>query len=252
MNGSIPIKTPEQIEAMRHAGAILTKTLDLIERSVKPGISTAELDKIAEDFINSHEGCSPGFKGYRGFTGSICTSVNEEVVHGIPRDDQRLEEGDIIGIDCGVYYKGLHTDACRTFLVGEVDPEVRHFVKITKKALINAVKLVRARVHVGDLSAAIQKTLEEQDYSPVEECTGHGVGENLHEPPEIMNVGQKGTGPVLKAGMMIAIEPIATMGKRQVYTAPDQWTVISADGSHSAHFEYTVLVTENGHEIVAY
>lgn len=237
---------------MRHAGQILTKTLDLMESEVRPGITTKELDQIAEKFIVSHEGAKPGFKGYHGFTGSICSSVNEEVVHGVPHPDHVLMEGDIIGIDCGVYYKGFHTDACRTILVGDVAPEIRHFVKTTKKALQNAEKQVKPGAYIGDLSSVIQKTLEDQSYSSVIECTGHGVGRDLHEPPEILNVGQKGTGPTLKPGMVLAIEPIATMGKADVDTADDGWTVLSRDGSISAHFEHTVLVTENGQEILAY
>lgn len=251
MHGAIPIKSDEEIEIIRHAGRILTQALDKLEAAVRPGVSTKELDQLAEDFILNHEGATPGFKGYHGFSGSICTSINEDVVHGIPSKDQILEEGDIIGIDCGVYYKGFHTDACRTFLVGDTDPEVRHFVKITKKSLQKAVKKVRSGGHIGDISAAIQETLEDHSYSPVIDCTGHGVGKDLHEPPEILNVGKKNTGPVMKTGMVLAIEPIATMGKGAVNTADDGWTIVSEDGSLSAHFEHTILVTENGHEILA-
>lgn len=252
MQGSIPIKTQEEIEFMRHAGRILTETLNMLEKEVRAGISTLELDEKAEAFIRSHEGATPGFKGYHGFTGSICVSINEEVVHGIPHKDRILEEGDIIGVDCGVYYKGFHTDACRTFFVGEVAPEVRHFVKTTKKALDNAVKVVKPGVRVGDISARIQKSLEDFDYAPVVDCTGHGVGRELHEPPEVLNAGVKGTGPELKAGMVLAIEPISTMGKGAVYTAEDGWTVLPEDGSFSAHFERTVLVTDSGHEVLAF
>lgn len=251
MHGVIPIKSEEEIEVMRHAGKILTETLNKLEQAVKPGVSTKELDQLAENFILSHKGATPGFKGYHGFPGSVCTSINEDVVHGVPDEDQILREGDIIGIDCGVYFKGFHTDACRTVLVGDVDPEVRHFVKITKKSLQNAAKQVRPGGHIGDISAVIQKTLGDQDYSPVVDCTGHGVGKDLHEPPEILNVGKKGTGPVIKSGMVLAIEPISTMGKGDVDTSEDGWAIITRDGSLSAHFECTVLVTENGHEILA-
>jgi len=249
---SIIIKTSEEIEAMRHAGRILTETLDLLAREVKVGISTAELDEIAENFIRSHEGCTPGFKGYHGFTGSICASINEEAVHGIPAKDRVLKEGDVVGLDAGVYYKGLHTDACRTFVIGEVPHEVRQFVKVTKEALAKGVKQVRPGGHIGDISAAIQETLERFDYEPVIECTGHGVGHDLHEAPEIMNVGNRGTGPVMKAGMVLAIEPISAMGIGKIKTAKDGWTLYTADGSLSAHFEQTVLVTEEGYEILAY
>lgn len=250
MDNIIPIKTSEQIEAMRKGGMILKEALETVERAVKPGISTAELDRIAEKTIINHSGAKPGFKGYNGFPATICASVNEEVVHGIPDEDKILKEGDIIGVDCGVLYKGLYTDACITVMVGEVSPDVRHFVKITKKALGNAIKQVRSGNHIGDISAVIQKTLEDQGYSPVVECTGHGVGKDLHEPPEILNIGSKGTGPVMEQGMMFAIEPISAMKDGVVITAEDGWTVITADNSLSAHFEHTVLVTEKGCEII--
>ncbi len=250
MDGAIPIKTPEQIKAMREGGRILKETLEIVSKAVKPGVSTAKLDKIAEKTIVRHKGAQPGFKRYRGFPATLCTSVNEEVVHGIPSRDRVLKEGDIVGIDCGVLYKDMYTDACVTVLVGKVRPEVSYFVKTTKKALENAVKQVCPGNHIGDISVVIQKTLEDQDYSPVVECTGHGVGENLHEPPEILNIGKKGTGSIIKPGMTFAIEPISAMENGAVTTAEDGWTVITADKSLSAHFEHTVLVTEKGCEII--
>lgn len=237
---------------MRHAGAILTKTLDKLAESVRVGISTKELDEIVEEFIRSHEGCTPGFKGYRGFPGSVCTSINEEVVHGIPSSDRALKKGDIIGLDCGVFYRGLHTDACRTFIVGEAPHEVKQLVKVTKEALRQGVKQIRPGGHIGDISAVIQETLERFGYAPVIECTGHGVGRDLHEPPEIMNAGKKGTGPVMKPGMVLAIEPISAMNNGDIKTAKDGWTLCTADRSLSAHFEETVLVTEKGYEILAH
>lgn len=236
---------------MRKGGSILKATLDLLEKEIKTGMTTADLDEMAEAFIRKHSGAQPGFKGYNGFPGTLCTSINEEVVHGIPGKNIKLNEGDIVGVDCGVLYKGFYTDACRTFIVGEAKPEIRHFVKTTKKALTNALKVVKSGVRVGDISAIIQKTLEDQGYEPVIECTGHGVGRTLHEPPEILNAGTKGRGPVLKPGMVVAIEPISAMKRGDVITAEDGWTVITADQSLSAHFEHTVLVTENGHEILA-
>lgn len=250
MTDEIPIKSKEDIEKMRHAGKVLKATLDELEKHVKPGVSTKDLDKIAEKFIRGHKGCRPGFKGYRDYPGSLCASVNSEVVHGIPDKKHVLSDGDIIGIDCGVFYEGFHSDACRTFLVGNVSPEVKHFVKITKKALDQSIKKVCAGARVGDISAVIQKTIEQQGYSPVADCTGHGVGRDLHEPPEILNVGQKGTGPVLKAGMVLAIEPIANMGMGDVETLEDGWTIVSSDGTPSAHFEHTVLVTDKGYEVL--
>lgn len=251
MSQVIPIKTPEEIAIMRYAGQVLRATLDLMEKSVRPGISTLELDRIAEDFIRSHPGCTPAFKGYRGFPGTLCASVNEEVVHGIPDADCVLQDGDIVGLDIGVMHQKFYTDACRTYFVGSVDPAVRHFVKTTKEALSRSIKVVREGAHVGDISAVIQKTLTDQGYSPVIDCTGHGVGKNLHEPPEILNAGRRGTGPRLLAGMVLAIEPIATMGDPAVATCKDGWTIISCDGSLSAHFEHTVLVTKDGYEVLS-
>lgn len=251
MSSLIPLKTQEQVQSMREGGLILKETLQKVSEAVRPGVSTFELDQLAESFIVKHKDASPGFKGYHGFPATLCTSVNEEVVHGIPSKNTILSEGDIIGIDCGVYYKGLYTDACLTVLVGKVAPEVSHFVKITKKALDNAVKQVRPGGHIGDISAVIQKTLDEQGYSPIVECTGHGVGVDLHEPPEILNAGLRGTGPVIKPNMIFAIEPISAMGSGKVKTASDGWTIFTADGSLSAHFEHTVLVTEKGVEILA-
>jgi len=247
----IVIKTADEIEIMRYAGDILTKTLDLMAKSVRVGISTKELDQIAEDFIRSHEGCTPGFKGYHGFTGSICASINEETVHGVPSSTRVLENGDIIGVDCGVHYKGMHTDACRTFIAGEIPHDVQQFVKTTKDALIQGVKQVKPGGKIGDISAAIQETLQRFGYGIVIECTGHGVGRNLHEAPEILNMGKKGDGPEMKPGMVLAIEPISAMDSGSINQAEDGWTLYTADRSLSAHFEMTVLVTEDGHEILA-
>lgn len=246
----IPIKTQEELQAMREGGAILKEVLEKVAEAVRPGISTSELDVIAENIIRQYPGAQPGFKGYHGYPATLCTSVNDEVVHGIPHENRILKEGDIVGIDCGVLYKGLYTDACRTVFVGNVDPNVRHFVKITKKALEEAVKQVKAGAHVGDISAAIQKTIERQGYAPVIECTGHGVGRHLHEPPEILNVGKRGMGPELRANMVLAIEPISSMGTGEVYTKKDGWTIVTVDGAFSAHFENTVAVTEKGCEII--
>jgi methionyl aminopeptidase len=246
----IPIKTLEEIELMRKGGIILLKVLDEMAKAVRPGISTYDLDQLAESIIRDHEGATPGFKGYRGFPATLCTSINEEVVHGIPDKRRILNDGDIIGVDSGVLYGGLYTDACRTFIIGNAAPEVIRFVNVTKQALDNAIDQVKPGGHIGDISAVIQKTLEKHGYSPVVECTGHGVGRNLHEPPEIFNIGHKNTGPVMKAGMVLAIEPISTMGSGKVITASDRWTIISADRSLSAHFEHTVLVTDDGYEIL--
>lgn len=236
---------------MRYGGSILRGVLDFVAQQVKPGVSTAELNQIAEDFIARYPGAKPGFKGFKGYPAALCTSVNEEVVHGIPSSDVILQEGDIVGLDCGVLYQGLYTDAALTVPVGKIDPAVYHFVKTTKKALSQALKVVRPAAHVGDISAVIQKTLEDQGYSPVIECTGHGVGVELHEPPEILNAGRKGQGPLLQAGMTLCIEPISAMGQGAVFTAKDGWTVITKDKSLSAHFENTLLITGEGCSILA-
>jgi methionyl aminopeptidase len=214
-------------------------------------MTTDDLNRIAEEEILRHPGCTPAFKGYNGFPAALCTSINNEVVHGIPSEKRELKEGDIVGCDCGVTYRGMITDACRTFLVGGAkNPAVPHFLKTTQKALSNALKQVRGGARVGDISAVIGKTLRDQGYEPVIECTGHGVGHELHEPPEILNDGVSGKGPVLSAGMVLAIEPISAMGSGKIRTAPDGWTVLTADDSLSAHFEHTVLVTDDGFEIL--
>ena len=247
---NIPIKTPEEIEIMRQGGAVLKEVFEKIAPMVKAGVSTWELDQFAEQVIRSNPGATPGFKGDRGFPATLCTSVNDEVVHGIPKKNVILQDGDIIGVDCGVIYKGFYTDACRTYMVGNVAPAVVDFVNVTKQTLEKAIKAVRAGGYIGDISAAIQKNLEEHGYSPVIECTGHGVGRQLHEPPEILNVGKKKTGPIMEAGMVLAIEPISTMGSGEIITADDDWTITTADRSLSAHFEHTVLVTGKGCKII--
>lgn len=251
MFDSIPIKTLEEFEIMREGAKVLKNVLDVeLPKIIRVGISTYEIDRIAEEVIRSYAGATPGFKGYNGFPATVCASINNEVVHGIPSKKRILKDGDIIGIDCGVLFKGMNTDACRTFMIGDVDYEVRHFVKTTKKALEQSIKQVIPGNHIGDISAVIQKVLMDQNYAPVIDCTGHGVGRNLHEAPEILNVGQKGTGPIIKAGMAFAIEPISTLGTGEVITGPDGWTIVSKDNTLSAHFEHTVLVTENGPEII--
>lgn len=245
----ITIKKPAEIALMRQAGVMLQKVLEATCARAKAGVTTRDLDEFAERMIRGLGG-TPGFKGYRGYPASLCTSVNDQVVHAIPSDIV-LQEGDIVGIDAGVYYGGFHTDACRTVIIGEVPPEVRQFVDTTEKALNEAIKCVKEGVHVGDISATIQEILERHDYGVVRECTGHGVGRNLHEPPDIYNVGKRGTGPRLKAGMTIAIEPIATMGNPAIKTLADGWTIVTRDRSLSAHFEHTLAVTSVGSILIA-
>jgi methionyl aminopeptidase len=247
---AIPIKTPAEMQIMREGGKMLGEVFEKIESIIKPGVSTYELDIFAEKIIRAHKGALPGFKGYRGFPGTLCTSVNEEVVHGIPKKNKILKDGDIIGVDCGVLYEGFYTDACITYAVGSINPQVTRFLNVTKQALDKAIEQVKPGGRIGDISAMIQETLEKNGYSPVVECTGHGVGRALHEPPDILNVGYKNSGPMMKTGMMLAIEPISVMGSGKIMTSDDGWTIISADGTLSAHFEHTVLVTEKGYEII--
>jgi len=235
---------------MREGGKILGEVFEKIESIIKPGVSTYELDIFAEKIIRAHKDALPGFKGYRGFPATLCTSVNEEVVHGIPKKDRILKDGDIIGVDCGVLYGGFYTDACITYAVGSITPQVIRFLNVTKQALDKSIEEVKPGNRIGDISAVIQETLESNGYAPVVECTGHGVGRALHEPPDILNVGYKNSGPMMKPGMMLAIEPISVMGSGKVTTSDDGWTIISADRKLSAHFEHTVLVTEKGYEII--
>lgn len=252
----IPIKTTEEIEAMRIGGKVLQKILDSVEKKIQPGVTTDELTQLADEILEE-EGMQPSFKHYGssqknpGFPATLCISVNDEVVHGIP-SSRELVSGDIVGVDCGVFYKDLHTDAAKTFLVGEVSEDVKHFVKTTQKSLSRCLNKVRAGVHLGDISETIQKTIEQQGYAVVRSCTGHGVGRELHELPEILNFGKKGKGVILKSGMTLAIEPISVMSTNGgTYDADDGWTIKTTTGELSAHFEHTILVTDNGYEILA-
>lgn len=250
---SVPIKTLAEIQIMREGGKILRGVFDLIAKEIKVGVKAQDLDQMAENFILSH-GALPSFKGYgenkkqKGFPATLCVSINKEVVHGIPHG-KVLKNGDIIGIDCGVYYKGFHTDSAHTYLVGKVSDNVVYFVKTTQKALQKCLNKIREGSRLGDISATIQKTIEQRGYAVVQNCTGHGVGRKLHEEPEILNYGKKGTGLILKEGMVLAIEPISVMGDSgETFDIGDGWTVLAHN--LSAHFEHTVLVTKQGYEIL--
>lgn len=237
---------------MRKAGEILAKVLDILEEAAKPGVSTAELDLLAYETISLY-GAKPSFKGFNGFPASICTSLNDEVVHGIPSKDRILKEGDLLKIDVGVELEGLHTDAARTFIVGcsqQVDSKILSLIKITKEALQEGIKVAREGNRVGDIGFTIQKFVEEKGFSVVKALTGHGIGRSLWEDPPVPNYGKKGTGVVLRAGMTLAIEPMVNMGGDEVYTAQDGWTVKTVDGSLSAHFEHTIAITEEGNIIL--
>lgn len=245
----ITIKSAKQIEKMRKACKITKEALDLIEKNVKPGISTKQLDKIAFDFIKS-QGGKPNFLNYNGFPGSICASVNDEVVHGIPSKDVILKEGDIISVDMGTLLDGWHSDAARTFAVGKISDEAQRLIDVTKQSFFEGIKHIKHGAKLGDVSAAIQEYVEENGYSVVRDLVGHGIGQSLHEEPSVPNFGHYGKGIRLAAGMTLAIEPMVNEGDYEVAVLDDDWTVVTADGHLSAHYENTVLVTEDGCEIL--
>jgi methionyl aminopeptidase len=242
----ITLKSPREIETMAAAGHIVAETLALMGRSVQAGVSTKELDRQAEAFIRSHPGARPSFKGLYDFPATLCTSINHEVVHGIPSAKRVLKDGDLISVDVGVQLEGLHADAAATFPVGPVTPEVRHLLQVTQDALAAGIAEATAGNHVGDIGHAVQDVAEAAGYSVVREMVGHGIGAAFHEEPQVPNFGKPKRGPRLVAGMTIAIEPMVNVGGAEIRTLPDKWTVVTADGSLSAHFEHTVAIGENG------
>lgn len=244
------VKTATEIEAMRTSGAMLAHVLHDVTEALKPGMTTLQLAQIADDSLKKLGG-KPAFKGYQGFPSSLCVSVNDEVVHGIPRADHVLRDGDIVSCDFGVIYKGMITDGAVSVIVGQPkDAKDLELVNVTKKATLRGIQAVRAGATIGDIGAAVQRVLQGAGFGIVREFVGHGVGHQLHEDPGIPNYGQPGQGFVLQAGMTIAIEPMATRGDYRVYITDDDWTVKTRDGSRAAHFEHTVLVTEDGYEIL--
>lgn len=245
----IKIKSQEEIDLMREAGRITRDTLKVVENSIRVGISTKELDKIAYDYIKS-QGATPSFKNYGGFPGSICASVNDTIVHGIPSNNIILKEGDIISIDCGAKFKGYHGDAARTFPVGKIDAKVKKLIKVTEQSFFEGIKDLKSGAFVGDISHRIQTFVEKNGYSIVRELVGHGVGSHLHEDPMVPNYGKAGSGPRLNANAVIAIEPMVNMGDKNVVFMSDGWTCKTRDGLPSAHYENTVLITESGVEIL--
>ena len=240
----IKIRTDEEIELMRQSAKILRDAILEVGKLVKPGVTTAELDKAAEEFIKL-KGGEPAFKGYQGFPATICASVNEEIVHGIP-GQRELVEGDLIGVDCGVVKNGYYSDSTRSFAVGKISTEAERLMKVTKESLDIGIENVRTGNHLSDISHAIQKHAEANGYGVVKQLTGHGIGRELHEEPQIPNFGAAGEGPVIKAGMVFAIEPMLNEGTEDIKTLEDGWTIITKDGKMSCHFEDTVVVTENG------
>ena len=240
-------KNQKEIELMKIAGDITIRAIEEVGKAIKPGISTKQLDKIAYDYIKSR-GAKPSFLGYSGFPGSICASVDDVVVHGIPSDDIVLEEGQIVGIDCGAIYKGYHGDAARTFAVGNISKEKQKLIDVTKECFDKAVENLRDGSRLGDIGASVQKNAEKHGFSAVREMGGHGIGRHMHEDPYIPMFGTAGTGMKLKAGMTIAIEPMINMGDWKMYI--NDWDARTKDGSPSAHYENTVLITQTGVEIL--
>jgi methionyl aminopeptidase len=246
----ITIKSPREVDIMGAAGQVVAETLALVARHVRPGISTEELDDVAEEFIRSHPGALPSFKGLYGFPKSLCTSINEEVVHGIPSPKRLLRDGDIVSVDCGVCLEGLHADSAVTVPVGEVGPEIQRLLRVTQEALEAGLAQARAGNHVGDIGHAVQQVAEAAGFSVVRELVGHGVGTSMHEEPQVPNHGKPKRGIRLARGMTIAIEPMVNQGKPDIRTLDDKWTVVTRDGSRSAHFEHTVMVDEGGPRIL--
>lgn len=245
---------------MRQAGHYLAQVMKKIARYVKPGVSTFELDELAERLIKSR-GAEAAFKGYlpdtyrsidrsKGYPATLCTSINNEVVHGLPDKNRLLKNGDIIGIDCGLKLNGYFSDMALTLAVGEISSLAEKLLAVTKKSLDLAIKRIKPGIHLGDVSSVIQNYVEKNNFSVVRSLTGHGIGEKLHEEPNIFNFGQPNTGPILKEGMVLAIEPMVNAGSWQVKTLPDGWTIVTSDGGLSAHFEHTILITKKGMEIL--
>lgn len=244
----ISIKSNREIELMRHAGLLVSKMHKFIQPYIKEGITTKELDKLCEKFIRDNDGV-PTCKGYEGYPSTLCTSVNDMVVHGIP-DNYKLKNGDIITIDVVIGYHGYQGDAAWTYAVGEINDDKKYLMTHTEKALYEGIKMVKPGNKIGDISSAIEKYAKEHHLGVVRELCGHGIGTNMHEDPDVPNFGNPNTGPTLKEGMVICIEPMLTLGKRYVYMLNDNWGVKTEDGKPAAHYEHTVLITKDGYEIL--
>lgn len=245
----IYLKTEEEIELLRISNHLLGKTLAKVAEYITPGITTLELDKIAEDFIRSN-GAVPSFKGYSGFPNTLCTSVNEVVVHGLP-SDYKLQEGDILSVDCGVYKNEYHADSAYTFAVGEVSEPVKHLMQTTRESLYKGIEAAVVGNRVGDIGNAVQSYCEERGYSVVRDLVGHGIGKNLHEEPQVPNFGRRGRGKKLQDGLVIAIEPMINTGVKEVYMLEDGWTITTQDKLPSAHYEHSIVVRKGEAEILS-
>ncbi|MEF9938576.1 MAG: type I methionyl aminopeptidase [Clostridium sp.] len=247
---AVTIKSSKEIERMREAGRILAKTHEELEKILKPGISTWDIDRIGEEIIRSYD-CIPSFKNYNGYPASICVSVNDEVVHGIPNKQHFIQEGDIVSLDAGVIYKGYHSDAARTHGVGIISDEAKKLIEVTKQSFFEGIKFARPGNHLNDISSAVQRYAEGFGYGVVRDLVGHGIGTHLHEDPEVPNFARHRKGIRLQAGMTLAVEPMINAGSYDVVWLDDDWTVVTEDGSLSAHYENTILITEDGPEILS-
>lgn len=247
---AVTIKSPREIELMREAGRILAKTHEELAKNLRPDMSTWDIDHMGEEIIRSY-GCIPSFKNYNGYPASICVSVNDEVVHGIPHKEHFLDEGDIVSLDAGVIYKGYHSDAARTYGIGEIDDDAKKLIEVTRQSFFEGIKFAKAGNHLNDISAAIQKYAESFGFGVVRDLVGHGIGSHLHEDPEIPNFARKRKGILLQPGMTLAIEPMITEGSYEVVWLDDDWTVMTEDGGWAAHYENTILITEGEPEILS-
>jgi len=246
----IQLKSSREIELMAQGGKILAATVEHLRSAVRPGVSTGELDQIAEDYIRGHDGATPAFKGLYGFPGSICTSINSEIVHGIPSRRRVLHEGDVVSIDVGVGYKGFFTDSAVTVPVGTIDEETDRLLTTTQGALAAGIAAARVGNHIGDIGAAVQAVVERAGFSIVRDLVGHGIGTEFHEEPQVPNYGKPKRREKLVPGLTIAIEPMVNAGSPATKTLSDRWTIVTADGSRSAHFEHTVAITETGPRVL--
>ena len=246
----IQLKSAREIEVMAEGGRILAATHALVRGAVKPGVSTWDLDQLAEEFIRSHAGARPSFKGLYGFPGTLCTSINHEIVHGIPSKKRVLAEGDIVSIDAGVAFGGYHTDSASTVPVGEVDATTQRLLQVTRDSLTAGIAAAQLGNHIGDIGAAVQAVVERAGFSVVRDLVGHGIGVEFHEEPQVPNHGKPKRGAKLVPGLTIAIEPMVNVGSAGTKTLSDKWTIVTADGKRSAHFEHTVAITESGPRIL--
>ncbi len=244
----IVLKSASELQRMREAGRIVALAHQEIKSQIRPGMTTKRIDQIVEEVIRDH-GATPSFKGYNGFPGSVCVSVNEELVHGIP-GDRVLQEGDIVSVDIGACYQGYHGDSAWTYPVGEISSEAERLLQVTEASLYKGLAEAIPGERLGNISHAIQTLVEEEGFSIVREYVGHGIGQNLHEEPNVPNYGPPGRGLRLRPGLTLAIEPMVNLGSRHVRTLDDGWTVVTQDGALCAHFEHTIAITENGHEIL--